>query len=81
MGKMKDTGLRTLFGSYCSVVLSDNDRIVYKTPPQGTADSKVTVLSRSHGIIYRVAHLLRERIMLTAIRQLRMGGLEEFNMY
>ena len=51
MGKMKDTGLRTLFGSYCSVVLSDNDRIVYKTPPQGTADSKVAVLSRSHGII------------------------------
>ena len=48
---MKDTGLRTLFGSYCSVVLSDNDRIVYKTPPQGTADSKVAVLSRSHGII------------------------------
>ena len=51
MGKMKDTGLRTPFGSYCSVVLSDNDRIVYKTPPQGTADSKVAVLSRSHGII------------------------------
>ena len=32
-------------------------------------------------VTYRVAHLLRERIMLTAIRQLRMGGLKEFNMY
>ena len=30
---------------------------------------------------YRVAHLLRERIMLTAIRQLRMAGLEELYMH
>ena len=30
---------------------------------------------------YRVAHLLRERVMLTAIRILRLGGLEDLYMY